>query len=86
MQTLQTFVAKLDTAESTVGALRTEYAAILAKARTSSADIELIASLVEKAGWTEYNASQIVRLARRYGTTTLHKALAIAEVLGIDAD
>lgn len=46
----------------------------------------MIASLVEKAGWTEYNTNQIVRLTCQHGTITLRKALALAEVLGIDAN
>ncbi len=85
-KTLQKVVAESDSAESILSALRTKYTAIVAKTRTSSADAELVTSLIEKADWTEHNAGQIVRLARRHGATTLRKALAIAEVLGIETD
>ncbi len=64
--------------------LPSEYDAIISDIPDIIDNAMLVRTLVERADWTEDGARELVRLARRYGTSILRNALALAEALGVE--
>ena len=83
-RTLQHFAERSGVSALYPASLRDEYTGIIADLPDSPDDASLIAALVAKADWTEQGAHVIVLLARRYGTSILRNALALADTLGIE--
>lgn len=63
--------------------LLSEYESIIAKTGAGSDD-KIIAALVKEAAWTKRGARELLRLARRYGTSILPNALALAVAMRIE--
>lgn len=61
-----------------------EYDAIIANVGEDATDAQLVAALVGEADWTEEGAHEVVQLARKYGTSILRNALALASAMNIE--
>jgi hypothetical protein len=61
-----------------------EYRTLVAEAGDDMRDAALIGSLVHEAGWTDRGAREVLGLARRYGTSILRNALALAAAMEIE--
>ena len=64
--------------------LLSEYEGIIASVGENATDEAIIAALVREGDWTEQSARVVVRLARKYGTSILRNALALASALQIE--
>lgn len=71
-------------AERAAFGLVSEYETLVAELPESSTEAQLVGSLVANADWTPRGAREILKLARRYGTSILRNALALADALGIE--
>lgn len=58
--------------------LLSEYQTIIARAGDDATDEAIVAVLVRDADWTEHGAREVLQLSRRYGTSILRNALALA--------
>ena len=72
------------TAERATVSLKSEYEALMAELPEASTDEQIIGTLVGNADWTANGAREILQLARRYGTSILRNALALADALKIE--
>lgn len=64
--------------------LLSEYQTIIASVGANASDDAIIASLVRDADWTEQGAREVLQLARKYGTSILRNALALASAMQIE--
>lgn len=64
--------------------LLTEYETIIAEIGEHAADDRIVAKLVHDGDWTEQGAREVLHLARRYGTSILRNALALASAMHIE--
>lgn len=64
--------------------LLAEYGSIMADLGQDATDDQVVMALVDRADWTEQGAREVLHLARRYGTSILRNALALAEAMGIE--
>lgn len=65
-------------------ALLSEYETLVAEAGECASDGAIIAVLVRDADWTEHGALEVLSLAKRYGTSVLRNALALAAAMQIE--
>ena len=61
-----------------------EYETIIADLGTDATDKQIVRALVERGSWTAQGAREVLQLARRYGTSILRNALALAEAMNIE--
>lgn len=64
--------------------LLAEYETIIADLGAEATDDQIVRALVERADWTERGAHEVLQLARRYGTSILRNALALAQAMNIE--
>jgi spore coat protein CotH len=64
--------------------LLSEYETIIAGVGENATDTQIIAALVRDADWTVRGAREVVQLARKYGTSILRNALAVASAMNIE--
>jgi hypothetical protein len=64
--------------------LLSEYDALIADVGDDATDEQIVAALVRDAAWTERGAGEVLHLARRYGTSILRNALALASAMNIE--
>ncbi len=64
--------------------LLAEYDTLITRLGEVATDEQIVASLVKDADWTEQGARELLMLARRYGTSILRNALALASSMGIE--
>lgn len=63
--------------------LRSEYETLIAELPEARTDQHIVGTLVANADWTPKGAREVLQLARRYGTSILRNALALAEAMKI---
>ncbi|MGE3321466.1 MAG: hypothetical protein AB7K52_04310 [Phycisphaerales bacterium] len=61
-----------------------EYEALVARVGDDATDVRIVAALVQDADWTEQGAQEVLHLARKYGTSILRNALALASAMQIE--
>lgn len=61
--------------------LLAEYETIITHLGAEATDEQIVRALVERGDWTEQGAREVLQLARRYGTSILRNALAIAAAM-----
>lgn len=81
---LRTLAASMESNLTYTTSLRLEYREIVARTGKSATDADIVLSLVAQSAWTEEGARAVLMLAKRYGTSILQNALALAEALGIE--
>jgi len=64
--------------------LLAEYETIITDLGAEATDEQIVRALVERGDWTEQGAREVLQLARRYGTSILRSALALAAALNIE--
>lgn len=64
--------------------LAAEYDVLFARLGEDASDDQIVAALVSNSDWTEQGAREVLELARRYGTSILRNALALAASMGIE--
>jgi len=64
--------------------LLAEYETILTDLGAEATDEQIVCALVDRGAWTEQGAREVLQLARRYGTSILRNALALAEAMQIE--
>ena len=64
--------------------LLSEYEIIIAEVGEDATNEQIVAALVRDADWTEQGASEVLQLARKYGTSILRNALALASAMSIE--
>jgi len=64
--------------------LLAEYETIITDLGAEATDEHIIRALVERGDWTEQGAREVLQLARRYGTSILRNALALAAAMQIE--
>lgn len=64
--------------------LLSEYEGIISNVGENATDEAIIAALVRESEWTEEGANAVVQLARKYGTSILRNALALAAAMGVE--
>lgn len=64
--------------------LLAEYETIIADLSAEATDDQIVRALVERGDWTERGAREVLQLARRYGTSILRNALALADAMNIE--
>jgi len=64
--------------------LRSEYETLIAELPETRTDQHIVGTLVANADWTDNGAREVLQLARRYGTSILRNALALAEAMKIE--
>jgi len=64
--------------------LLAEYETIITDLGAEATDEQIVRALVERGDWTEQGAREVLQLARRYGTSILRNALALAAALNIE--
>ncbi len=64
--------------------LLSEYETIIARVGEDASSEAIIAALVHDADWTEQGAHEVLQLARKYGTSILRNALALASAMSIE--
>ncbi|MGE0481992.1 MAG: hypothetical protein AB7Q17_16140 [Phycisphaerae bacterium] len=64
--------------------LLSEYYALIADVGDDATDEQIVSALVRDADWTERGAREVLQLARRYGTSILRNALAVASAMDIE--
>lgn len=65
-------------------ALLSEYDTLIAELGENPTDQQIVASLMHNADWTKQGASEVLQLARKYGTAILRNALALASAMNIE--
>jgi hypothetical protein len=65
-------------------ALLAEYETIITDLGAEATDEQIVRALVERGDWTEQGAREVLQLARRYGTSILRNALALAVAMQIE--
>lgn len=61
-----------------------EYDTIIAAVGDDATDDLIVTALVSDADWTERGAREVLQLARKYRTSILRNALALAAAMNID--
>jgi len=64
--------------------LRSEYETLMTELPKTPTDEQIVRTLVANADWTEKGAREVLQLARRYGTSILHNALALAAAMKVE--
>ena len=64
--------------------LRSEYETLIAELPETPTDEHIVGALVANADWSANGAREVFQLARRYGTSILRNALALAEAMNIE--
>ncbi|MBX3382306.1 MAG: hypothetical protein KF864_02235 [Phycisphaeraceae bacterium] len=64
--------------------LVSEYDAMFARVGDNATDEQIVAALVQDCAWTEQGAHEVLQLARKYGTSILTNALALAFAMQIE--
>jgi len=64
--------------------LLSEYEIIIAEVGENATDEQIVAALVRDSAWTEQGACEVIQLARKYGTSILRNALALASAMNIE--
>jgi hypothetical protein len=64
--------------------LLAEYETIITDLGAEATDEQIVRSLVQRGDWTEQGAREVLQLARRYGTSILRNALALAASMKIE--
>ncbi|MBI1189586.1 MAG: hypothetical protein GC200_02750 [Tepidisphaera sp.] len=64
--------------------LTNEYRILVSRMENPTDGLQLRASLVRDAEWTDMGAGAVVMLAKQYGAFVLANALALAEALGLE--
>jgi len=64
--------------------LISEYETLVAAVGEYPSDEQIIAALVRDSAWTERGASEVLQLARKYGTSILRNAFALASAMQIE--
>jgi len=64
--------------------LLSEYEIIIAQVGEDATNEQIVAALMRDADWTEQGASEVLQLARKYGTSILRNALALASAMSIE--
>ena len=64
--------------------LLAEYETIITDLGAQATDEQIVRALAERGDWTEQGASEVFQLARRYGTSILRNALALAAAMQIE--
>ena len=64
--------------------LLAEYDNLIAKVGEGATDEQIVAALVRDAEWTEQGAQEVLHLARKFGTSILRNALALATAMQIE--
>jgi spore coat protein CotH len=64
--------------------LVSEYDTLIAGVGENATDEQVIDSLIRDADWTEQGAREVLQLARKYGTSILRNALALASAMNIE--
>jgi len=64
--------------------LLAEYDAMISRAGEDATDEQIIAVLVVDGDWSEQGAREVLQLARKYGTSILRNALALASAIQIE--
>jgi len=64
--------------------LLSEYDTMIARVGENASDEQIIAALVRDSAWTEQGAREVLELARKYGTSILRNALALASAMQIE--
>ena len=64
--------------------LLSEYQTIISNVGEDATDEAIIAALVRDSAWTEQGAREVLQLARKYGTSILRNALALASAMQIE--
>ena len=64
--------------------LLAEYDTIITDLGAEATDDEIVRALVERGDWTQQGAREVLQLARRYGTSILRNALALAAAMKIE--
>ena len=64
--------------------LLSEYDTMIARVGENASDEQIIAALVRDSAWTEQGAREVLELARKYGTSILRNALALAYAMQIE--
>lgn len=82
--TLREVIYNVLSAERATVELNSEYETLIAELPDESTDEQIIGTLVVNADWTAKGAREILQLARRYGTSILRNALALANALSIE--
>lgn len=83
-KTLREVIYDALSAERATVNLNSEYETLIAELPDESTDEHIIGTLVVNADWTPNGAREILLLARRYGTSILRNALALADALKIE--
>ena len=64
--------------------LLAEYETIITDLGAEATEEQIVRALVERGDWTEQGAHEVLQLARRYGTSILRSALALAAAMQIE--
>lgn len=64
--------------------LAAEYDDLIAKVGEEATEDQIVAALVRDSDWTEQGAQEVLHLARKYGTSILRNALALASAMQIE--
>ena len=64
--------------------LLAEYETIITDLGADATDGQIVRALVERGDWTEQGARELLQIARRYGTSILRNALALAAAMNIE--
>jgi len=83
-KTLLQFEASVRTNNLYTPKLRHEYDAIVSSVSPDDNSDRLVNVLMEDADWTDRGAREILHLAKKYGTSILRNALALAEAMNIE--
>lgn len=57
---------------------------LIAKVGEEATEDQIVAALVRDSDWTEQGAHEVLHLARKYGTSILRNALALASAMQIE--
>jgi acyl-CoA reductase-like NAD-dependent aldehyde dehydrogenase len=64
--------------------LLSEYDTQIARVDKNATDEQIVAALVKDGDWTEQGAQEVLQLARKYGTSILRNAFALASAMQIE--
>lgn len=64
--------------------LASEYDTVIAEVGEDASDDQIVAVLMRDADWTEQGAREVLHLARKYGTSILRNALALAAAMRVE--
>ncbi|MBX3393787.1 MAG: hypothetical protein KF841_00325 [Phycisphaerae bacterium] len=70
--------------ETVADVILQEYEDLIARVGEDATDEQIVAALVRDSAWTDRGAREVLQLARKYGTSILRNAFAIASALQIE--